>query len=182
MISWAPPGENPALETREAGLIRYQEVQEDLGAVVFDPNTRPAFGGKNGRIKTFFLALSIAAKESGFAKNVDYGFGDLAFGDDGDSFCLMQNRLGPFKTTEGWYGKDLVGSREARRRCFIVGIRNIINSFALCRYYSGSDRLGGYTSGKCFKGNYAARVRYNRAIEYVSNNKIENDDQVSLTK
>lgn len=174
MTLWSPIN-NSKIESTDEARIRYLEIAEDAASVAFDKSESPVFIGDKARIKTYFLMLSIAGKESYYNKYVDLGFNN---GDDGKSFCLMQINLGNYKTKEGWSGIDLVGDRIARQRCFKVGLRRIKQSFILCKHRTGAEKLGGYTHGYCPEVNYQARLRYNRAMSFVDSNVHFTDEYV----
>jgi len=97
MITWLPPGRSfikDAIETSEEGEARYEQIADAAISVAYDPDEKPIFGGKYGRAKTLALILSIAYFESGYRKDVDLNLGPLARGDKGESWCMMQFRLG----------------------------------------------------------------------------------------
>jgi hypothetical protein len=97
MVTWLPPGRSfikDAIETPEEGKARYERIADAAIAVAYDPDEKPIFGGKYGRAKTLALILSIAYFESGYRKDVDLNLGPLARGDKGESWCMMQFRLG----------------------------------------------------------------------------------------
>jgi hypothetical protein len=190
MLTWMPPGQSKvkmASETAEEGKARYEEIADDLISVVFDPSERPVFSGSYGRAKTLAIMLSVSWFESGFRKDVDLGLGGLARGDSGQSWCLMQVKLGKeekalentkqrivldgdyFKFTTdrsaGFGGKDLVRDRKA---CFRTGLHLIRNSFDRGAGLPVLDRLSIYASGKAIRDFDVSRVRVKRAQAWLS--------------
>lgn len=152
------PGWTETVEERRA---RYVGIASDLEAFVFDPETKPAFGGDGGRARTAALLLAIAYHESGFAKDVDLGpcyrglRGRSSRCDSGMSACLLQIHLGNGKTPEGWTQADLFADR---KKCFAVGLRLVRGSLGACRQLPLRDRLSAYASGSCARGAEASRA------------------------
>lgn len=135
-----------AVETTEQRVERYQGIAAAIAAVAFDPNEKPAFGGKNGRHATATLLLGLSWMESGWRRDVDLGLGKVARGGGMDS-CLMQIRLGKNETTqEGWTWQELVSDRE---KCFRAGLRIIRRSMSACRELPPEHRLSAYATGSC---------------------------------
>lgn len=191
MVSVAPPGRtmyhSEAQETKKEALVRYEDIAKDVIEVVYDPKTKPLFGGKWGRARTASLILSIMLHESAFAKNVDYGVGKYARGDQGRSWCLMQMNVGKgrawsrgggynIKHDRPWrYGdkpEDIVQGASGpemvkdRRKCITEGLRLIRISFRSCRSRPLKERLNVYASGNCKYGSQGSRVRMTTAIKF----------------
>ncbi len=162
MVAFAPP-ERAARhdqfpgweETPDQRRERYAMIGRDLYEFVYDPETKPIFGGKKGRARTAALLLAISYHESGFAKDVDIGpcyrgkNGQSARCDSGISACMMQIHIGNGQTVEGWTKKDLFADR---KKCFAAGLRLIRKSFSACRKLPMKHRLNAYASGSCSKG------------------------------
>jgi len=176
IAAWVPPGRKiemfpEAKETKQEALDRYKSIAEDLVAVAFDPEEKPLFRGSDwsARSKTALLLASVALKESGYRKDVDFGLGKMGRGDQGRSVCLLQLNVGtgkvPLPGVPGtWGAEDLLADR---KKCFRAGLGMIRRSMSACR---GSilKSLAGYTSGSCEKGQQSSenRVRaYLRALE-----------------
>ncbi len=142
-------------ETSSERRERYASLSNDLYTFVYDPETKPLYGGKKGRARTAALLLAIAYHESGFARDVDEGpcyrgkHGTSKRCDSGVSACLMQIHLGKGTTPEGWTQSDLF---EDRRKCFSAGLRLIRKSFLACRALPMKHRLNAYASGSCARG------------------------------
>jgi len=192
----APPGRTTyyveAQETKEDAEKRYRSIAEDLVEVVYNPKTKPLFGGSKGRSRTISVMLGIMLYESGFGRNVDYGVGKFARGDNGRSWCLMQMNVGKgraWKDAGGWnvkherpwrYGdkaEDIVEGAsgpemvEDRRKCFTEGLRLIRISFRSCRSYPLKERLRVYASGSCKYGAKGSRIRMGAAIKFFDNSR-----------
>lgn len=196
IVRMAPPGRTyylSAKETEEQALERYGSITSDLIRVVYDPNEKPLFSGPRGRAKTAALLLSIANSESGgFRRDVDYGIGENASGDSGESHCLMQVRLSKvlpeegnsrrkivldtpfysFSTTEGFGASDLVQNRQA---CFRSALHIIRHSLHSCSRRPLDERLGIYTSGHCDKGIRASKIRMGNALKIFDGGRMETD-------
>jgi len=198
MSRHAPPGRTTyyveAQETKEDAEKRYRSIAKDLVEVVYDPANKPLFGGSKGRSRTITVLLGIMLYESGFGRNVDYGVGKFARGDNGNSWCLMQMNVGKgraWKNAGGWnvkhdrpwrYGdkaEDLVDGAsgpemvEDRRKCFTEGLRLIRISFRSCRSYPLKERLRVYASGSCKYGAKGSRIRMSAAIKFFDNSRVE---------
>src|SRR5512142_1412193 len=100
MLAVAPPGTRRG-ETREETIARYTQIATDAVAVAYDPANAPLFGGTGGRARTAGLMLAVAFHESGFRRDVDFGIGPSSRGDSGQSWCLMQIKVGTGRTIEG---------------------------------------------------------------------------------
>jgi hypothetical protein len=212
MVSVAPPGRKnyyvEAQETKAEAMVRYKSITEDIIEVVYDPNMKPLFKGDSGRTRTAGMILSIMLYESGFGRNVDFGVGKYARGDNGRSWCLMQLNIGkgrPWVGVGGWnvkrdrpkrYGdnpKDLVlGSTgpemvKDRRKCVLEGLRLAKLSFQACRRLPLSQRLRAYMSGRCTAGAKGSAARVNTAVRYYTQTskerkKFKDSDIVKLVK
>ena len=164
IFSIAPPRAGRG-ELIEEAVARYEQIAADAVAVAYDSTTPPLFAGRDGRAKTAALLLSVAFHESGFRKDVDLGIGPRARGDSGQSWCLMQIKIGGGRTLEGWSGAELVRDR---RLCFAAGLSAIRRSFVACRANPTSERLNAYTSGSCSRGATQSRARMESAIAWFS--------------
>lgn len=189
MVSVAPPGRKTyyteAQETKEDAQARYQSIAEDLVEVVYDPNTKVPFKGSNGRSRTVSVILSIMLHESGFMKNVDYGVGKYARGDQGNSWCMMQLNVGKGRTLkwnikhdrrprwgddpkdifDGHTGPELVADRKL---CIREGLKILRISFSSCGKFGLplNQRLRVYASGNCREGAEGSAARMNMAIRW----------------
>lgn len=188
MVSMSPPGRSyikDAIESKEDGLLRYEEIADSAISVVYDENEKPIFRGEFGRARTLALLISVAWFESGFRKDVDLGVGELARGDNGKSWCMMQVNLGkpnPLtgKTSHrvvltddkveitndksiGFGGEDLIFDRKS---CFKVGLHMIRKSFNSCAGIALLDKLSVYGSGKCVNNMPGSRYRIQKAIDW----------------
>jgi len=191
IVSVAPPGRTTyypeAQETKAEAMIRYESIAKDIVEVVYDPDTKPIFGGKWGRARTVTVILGIMLYESGFMKNVDYGVGKYARGDNGRSWCLMQMNVGkgrPWTRAGGWnvkkdrpwrYGdkkEDLIDGASGpemvkdRRKCITEGLRLLRLSFRSCRKNPLKEKLNVYASGNCKYGGKGSRLRMTAAIKF----------------
>ena len=191
MTKWVAPGTNnweKGTETAEEATERFALIARDSFEVAFDEAEPPLFPGKDGRLKTWATLLSVASFESSFRFDVDAGKGKHSKGDHGQSWCLMQVKLGPavkgktkgrinletpyarFTTVEsdGVGGEDLVQDRKA---CFRAGLHLMRTSFSMCKSLPLEDRLAAYASGSCDKGRQSSRWRVGKALRWVSSTK-----------
>lgn len=190
IVSVAPPGRKTfypeAQETRVEAQERYESIAEDIVDVVYDPNTKALFRGSNGRSRTVSVILSIMLHESGFMRNVDYGVGKYARGDQGNSWCLMQLNIGAGRTLkwnvkhdrpprwgddpadifDGYKGEELVKDRQL---CIREGLKILRLSFSSCRGLPLNQRLRVYASGSCENGAEGSAARMNTAIRWFQN-------------
>jgi hypothetical protein len=172
LVAWVPPWKKmemypEAFEREQDAQVRYVAIASDVLMVAFDPVEKPLFSGDawTARSKTALLMLSVALKESGFRKDVDFGEGPQARGDNGRSVCLMQINVGaglvPLPGEPGtWRADDLL---KDRKKCFRAGLHMIRRSFHAC---PGAP-LAAYASGTCDKGVQASANRisaYRRAL------------------
>jgi hypothetical protein len=156
MSAWVPPGANDA--------VRYDAIARDILSVAFDPEEAPLYDEANGRARTALVLASFAAAESGgFLLDVDTG---KRRGGNG-AVCMMQVKVGPHGTSEGWSAKDLV---ENRSRCVRVGLHMMRESVQTCHAMKGADRLSFYTHGRCVADNGVARWRVGRADGWLKRN------------
>lgn len=155
-----------AEETVTEAQERVKDIAGDVIEVVYNPETKPLFEGEFGRAKTAALLLAIATNESGFRKDVDFGVGPKARGDGGQSWCLMQLKVGQNRTIpwnfvedrvprwndpktdifQGYYGFELVTER---RLCLSEGLKLMGASMRACRKLPLNQRLAGYVIGSC---------------------------------
>lgn len=190
----APPGRKTyyadAQETKEEALKRYHSIARDIIEVVYNPETKPLFGGAYGRARTVTVILGIMLFESGFGRHVDFGVGKFARGDHGNSYCLMQMNVGQGRAwgnAGGWnvvkdrpwrYGdkaEDLVKGATGpemvadRRKCITEGLRLLKISFHSCRGVPLKEKLLVYASGKCSRSKEAvkgSRLRMTAAVKF----------------
>ncbi len=173
---------------------RYRAIAEDVLAVAYDPQERPAFDGPLGRAKSASVMLAVASFESGFRRDVDLGEGPD--GGNGPAWCLMQIELGrkgrkgktPLRIAldddgsyrftrnpgEGYGGEDLV---KDRRACLRVGLRLIRSSLNACRYLPVHERLSAYASGSCDRGKQASRTRLGRGYRWIASKPAPLEDE-----
>jgi hypothetical protein len=156
MTTWVPMKAQVA-EPTEHAIARYESIARDVAAVALDDMEEPLFAGKDGRVQTALFLLSIASFESSYRLSVDEGIGR---GDHGDSYCLMQIRVGLGTTREGWTGRQLVTDR---RMCFRAALHILHGSFSVCRALPLDDRMSAYATGRCLPNCDVARSRMGRA-------------------
>lgn len=188
----APPGRptyfTHAKETKEEAEARHLAIADDLIDVVYHPDTKPIFSGERGRSKTVSLILGIMLWETGFRKDVDYGLGPYARGDQGKSWCLMQLNIGTGRTPAwnlaenrpatdtdpeqdvhpGYLGTELVSERTA---CIGEGLKVVRRSFNSCRTLPLDLRLSAYASGSCSKGQDKSRQRVGTGMRWYTNSR-----------
>jgi hypothetical protein len=157
MLSWVPLHALAPFESAPDARARYESIARDAISVAFDPQEAPLFPGREGRLETAVLMLSVASYESGFRRRVDDG---LRRGDNGLSYCLMQLRVGTGVTLEGWSAKDLVADR---RLCFRAALHMMRYSFAACANLPIEDGLSVYATGRCIEGTLISKSRILRA-------------------
>jgi hypothetical protein len=177
MIAVAPPGRPGSKEAPDDGAARYREIAAAAARVAYDPEATPLFGGSMGRARTLALLLSVANYESGFLRHVDFGIGSRARGDSGQSWCLMQIKVGTGRTAEGWTGRDLVADRE---RCFRAGLAIMRRSFQACRNNSPTEMLDAYTSGSCDRGQMESRRRVEGAMKWMAQHAAPAEPQLQI--
>lgn len=193
MIAAAPPGRKTyvpeAEETKIEAEQRYRDIAVDIAEVLYGPDREKSlFGGRYAQARTVSVVLSLMLHESGFRRDVDYGEGKLARGDQGRSWCLMQLNVGKGKTTPwnevknrrarpadpeseihtGWTGEELVTDRT---RCIRAGMRVIRSSFLSCRRLGRLEWLRVYASGSTEKGSSHSRQRMGVAIRWFDRNR-----------
>jgi hypothetical protein len=158
MTAWVPV--HAHAEPKEDTVARYDAIAHDAIQVAFDESEAPLFGGPTGRTQTALLMLAIASLESSYQKAVDDG---TKVGDHGKSYCLMQIRVGPGLTADGWSGWDLVNDRT---KCFRAGLHILRGSFQACRNLELRDRMSAYATGRCTPGEEKSRLRVGRALAW----------------
>ena len=168
-----------AKETQEETVARYNSIVTDLTTVVTDPNEVLLFEGPQASAKTGAILLAIAANESHFRKDVDFGLGKHAKGDSGRSWCLTQVNLGVGRfilqpdgkftinynggTSVGWSGEDLVADRT---KCFRAALAIARKSFKC-----GGEKLtllSLYASGQCGHGVVESTMRMRLGLHWIS--------------
>lgn len=187
MSKWSPPGKSyfpAAKETQEEATKRYKEIANDLITVVFDPNEPSIFGGAIGRHRTLALMMGVMKAESSFRKDIDFGLGALGKGDGGQSWCLVQIKLGKevngktpnrinldnksFKITKDPKdpgGEDLLRDRKL---CLKAGLRMVRAAYHSCGNNKMEERLSIYVSGNCRDGKDSSRNRVVPAFQWLS--------------
>lgn len=193
MVASAPPGRKTyvpeAEETREQAMERYQDIAEDIVEVVYGPDREKSlFRGRYAQSRTVSVILSLMLHESGFRRDVDFGLGKLARGDQGNSWCLMQLNVGTGRTLPwntkydrlarpadppeeihtGWTGQELVDDRQ---KCIRAGLRVVRSSFLSCRRLGRLEWLRVYASGSTEKGSSHSRQRMGLAIRWFDQNR-----------
>lgn len=190
MVATAEPGRTTfyaeAQETQAEALERYNSIASDLVEVVYDPATEPLFKGPQGRSRTVTVLLAVMLFESGFMKNVDTGKGKFARGDNGKSWCLLQQNVGvgrtakwntrhdrsprfgdnPADIVEGFSGPEMIADR---KKCITAGLRGLRVSFASCPGIPLDQKLRVYGSGSCKPGeeiNKGSALRMNSALKF----------------
>jgi hypothetical protein len=160
MSSWIPPTAHRAMENADSARIRYESIANDMATVVREDDVKPLFDGPSGRAQTALVALAVASFESNFRRDVDTG---VRTGDQGNSWCLMQVKVGEGRTKEGWTGVDLTTDR---KKCFRAGLRIMRGSFMACRTLPILDRLSAYAIGSCVRDQRESQLRVGRAKAY----------------
>lgn len=191
MTKWVAPGTNNWIqseETPEQAVERYSAIARDAFEIAFDEAEPPLYSGKDGRVKTWATLLSVASFESSFRSDVETGIGKHAKGDHGQSWCLMQIKMGPAvkgktKTrvnldtpyarftqveADGIGGEDLVSDRKS---CFKAALHIMRTSFSMCKSLPVEERLAAYASGTCDKGKQSSRWRVGKAFKWVKSTK-----------
>jgi hypothetical protein len=173
MTSLAPPERLAAIpqlpgwaETAQEKRERYEQIAQALYEVVYDPQSRPLYGGNKGRAYTALQLLTIAYMESGFAKDVDKGpcYRGPGFKnrcDAGRAKCLMQIRV-DVETVAGLHGVAGLAGDELhanRHECFRAGLHMVRRSFRACSKLGPDHRLDVYASGRCNVGFISGRAR-----------------------
>jgi len=202
MTRWTAPGTNIHVESSESAeqaQERYESIAKDAFEVVFDDQEPALFKGKNGKLKTWATLLSVAHFESSFRDDVDRGIGTKSRGDHGQSWCLMQIKLGkavkgktntrinldtPYakfttKMDEGFGGEDLV---QDRKLCFKAALHVMRTSFSMCKALPEDERLAAYASGTCDKGRQSSRWRVGKALRWVSQGAPSRNDEDLIQK
>jgi hypothetical protein len=165
MTSWLPYSRHlgeplPEVESR------YQAIAEAAIAANYDPSSRPMAWGS--RAASTILTLSVAEAESSFRADVFTGIGPHARGDNGQSFCPMQVKLGDGTIAVGdeeWSGDDLLADPN---KCFLAGVQKLRGSLGTCPELEFRDRLSAYITGQCKPLNWRSRMRIDRAVEWVN--------------
>lgn len=186
MTRHAPPGRKTfytdAQETKEEALERYHGIASAIVDVVYNPKTKPLFGGANGRARSSAVILAIMLFESGYMKSVDNG---VRRGDAGKSWCLLQINIGAGRTLrwntkfdrpvrmgddaadifEGYTGRELV---EDRKKCVGEAYKALRLSFGACSSMQLplDQKLRVYGSGNCNGAVKESRLRMKAAIKF----------------
>lgn len=192
MITLAPPGRKhyipEAKETETEALERYGDIARDLAEVLTDEKENVITRGSQAKIRMAAIIVSVMLHESGFRRDVDFGKGKYARGDNGNSWCLMQLNVGKGKTKPwnyvrhrfafshdnpeevlpGWSGEELVADR---KNCIRAGL-HMINATS-CTSQGPLGWLRGYASGSCSRGEQASRSRVGLALRWLSSHRPE---------
>lgn len=188
---YIPEAKESAAEAR----TRYEQIATDIAEVL--KTERPLFKGKDGKIRTSSVILSVMFHESGFRRDVDLGLGKLAKGDNGNSVCMMQLNIGKGKTMkwntvqdraalpsdppsevqEGWTAKEILADR---KKCIRAGLRVLRLSFGSCSSMPQKDWLRVYASGSCQGGAKESASRMGLAMRWYSAHPPGFDDSVLL--
>jgi len=127
MSSWVPAAHNDT--------TRYASIAQDA----LDVSAESDWLGFSAE-ETAVVLLSIASFESGFRADIDKG---KVRGDGGKSVCLGQVQL-PTRAK-----REQVAA--SRKECFRVMLERVAASWDWCHKLPLSERLSGYTVGKCVK-------------------------------
>jgi hypothetical protein len=73
-------------------------------------------------------------------------------GDEGHALGIWQ--------VHPWSNKEAAELCGTFKQQAAIALARVKESYRMCRGYSGGDRLGGYTTGHCFKNNVAGRLRW----------------------
>jgi hypothetical protein len=156
MNTWVPMKSQFA-EPIDHATARYDSIARDAAAVALDDSEEPLFAGEDARVQTAVFLLAIASFESHYRLSVDEG---IRRGDRGDSYCLMQIRVGTGTTREGWTGRQLVTDR---KMCFRAALHILHGSFNVCHALPIEDRMSAYATGRCLPNSDISRSRMGRA-------------------
>lgn len=177
---------------------RRSKIANAIFTVAFDPAEKPVFGGPKGRIMTVQFMNSIASFESSYHRLVFAGKwnGDCKILQNdgtyractvpesekhGRSVCFMQVNVGEGKTVEGWSRKDLLEDPE---KCARAALHILRESVKVCTSAphnftwekDGPDIFSAYMSTGCFRGNIAAKNRWDRAKAWFDKNPFDYSD------
>jgi hypothetical protein len=192
MLVQAPPFRSQfikeAKETVEEAKARYESIANDIVEVVYDESEPALFKGPSGKIRTTALIMSIMLHESNFRRDVDFGEGPLAKGDNGRSVCLMQLNLGngrsgdwnkvqhryaesmdsPSEVEKGWTAKEIIADR---KKCIRAGLRGIHHSFRMTSTRPFLEWLNVYASGRVEMGGAASEKRMGLTLTWFTKHK-----------
>ena len=187
ITKYAPPGRKTyykhAEETKAEALVRYDAIADALVSVVYDPEVKPLFAGPHGRAQTASVILGVVLWETAFRKDVDFALGKHGRGDNGESWCLMQIKVGEGKTADwnirlnrpavktdppedilsGYTGQQLVADRKL---CIAEGLKIMRGSFGACKQLPVEERLSAYASGSCDKGREKSKQRVGTGMKW----------------
>lgn len=162
MTAWVPPAQHAWVEPRSRTEARYWSIADDIAAVALDETEEPIDGD---RVWTAVLLASIASFEGAFRADVDA----CQVGDNDDSWSLWQLRIKK---------RDACGSRRDAAR---AALRMAKASIEACRRVPGSDVLGVYTTGHCWR-NLQARLRLRRAKNFMAQIVVTSGDRRALSQ
>lgn len=162
MISWVPIDNHTFYEKPEITVARYHDIANSIVEVALDPEIEPLFAGEDGRIKTALLLASVASSEGFFRKDIDTC---KIGGDHGLAWGLWQTHA----------SKKLVCSN--RKAAIIIALDMMRQSFTACKKFEVSDRMSVYTDGQCHANWKRSRFKMNRATSYLSNHKLEIENE-----
>ena len=144
-------------------IDRVNLIVEDIAKIEYDENHNPWFSGKWARAKEASLVTIIASEESGgFEIAVENG---TKRGDRGASWCFMAINIGKGKTSEGWFGTDLI---QDRSKCFSAGINIMQRSMNQCRGYGFLSGLSAYNTGRCIQNESISVSRLSKVLRFVN--------------
>jgi hypothetical protein len=86
-------------------------------------------------------------------------------GDRGASWCFMAINIGKGKTSEGWFGTDLI---QDRSKCFSAGINIMQRSMNQCRGYGFLSGLSAYNTGRCIQNESISVSRLSKVLRFVN--------------
>jgi hypothetical protein len=161
MISWVPISDHSYYEKPEITTARYHDIANSIVEVALDPEQEPLFAEEDGRIKTALLLASVASSEGFFRKDID---SCKIGGDHGLAWGLWQTHA----------PKKLVCSD--RKAAIIIALNMMKQSFIACKKLPVLDRMSVYTDGQCHSNWFRSRYKMSRAINYLSNHRLETEN------
>jgi hypothetical protein len=158
MMATVPPQDvkrpKEGRETAAQGAARYAGIANAMARVVLDADEKPLFAGRDARLNTALLLLTISLHESHWRRDVDLGLGRQA---KRRYKCLMQIAVPKKKTPEGWTARDLVTNRDL---CFRRGLHILQRGQHHCKDTGARAFLNHYASGYCDRGRKAVAKRW----------------------
>lgn len=157
MLFWVPLESHSFYEEKQDTLNRYVKIAIAISETISEDNNLSVFENDKDKIKEGLLLASIASTESGFQKNV---VECKTSGDHGAAWGPWQTHTNKKETCN-----DLVYAAK-------MALNYIQISFQWCNQLSLSNRLSGYTDGKC-RESWESQRKINRALQYEQNFKPE---------